>query len=254
LPYLAISHYDLTDGLGMRALVQPEASRKPAAITLLSALPPALGAAILDACTLRQFDVGETIVGESDATTDLFFLLEGSVAVKAFSDLGYQVSYTELNAGAMFGEFSAIDGAPRSATVEALTRVVVARLRNDLFRKFLDHEAALGAALSMHLVKRTRALSERIFEFSTVPVAQRIRLELLRLGRAAGGHDDRVVIKPAPTHHEIAARISTHREAVSREIADLAKRKIVISGRQSIEIISMQALKTIAEAYQRSLS
>ncbi len=212
-------------------------------VTLLSSLPEALRKEVLSACTTQRVGPGEPIVAESDGTTDLFFLLAGRVAVKSYSELGYQVSYIELPAGAMFGEFSAVDGEPRAATVEALTDVTVARLRRDRFRKFLEREAVLGAALAEHLVKRARALSERIFEFSTFPVPSRVRLELLRLARAASSGDDRVVIRPAPTHQEIAARISTHREAVSREIADLAQRKLVVSGRQSIEIVSVRALR-----------
>jgi CRP/FNR family transcriptional regulator, cyclic AMP receptor protein len=218
-----------------------------ASVTLLSALPEALRDEVLRACTNQHFAPGESIVGESDETTDLFFLFAGRVAVKSYSELGYQVSYIELPAGAMFGEFSAVDGEPRAATVEALTDVTVARLRRDRFRRLLEREAALGVALAGHLVKRARALSERIFEFSTFPVASRVRLELLRLARPAPPGTDRIVIKPAPTHQEIAARISTHREAVSREIADLAHRKIVVSGRQTIEIVSLRALRATLE-------
>jgi CRP/FNR family transcriptional regulator, cyclic AMP receptor protein len=226
-----------------RPLVQVTSRLDPSEITLLQALPEALATRILESCSLGYFSAGEAIVGESDQTTDLFFLLEGRVAVKAFSDLGYQVSYIELSAGAMFGEFSAVDGAPRAANVEALTVVTVARLRRDVFRGFLEREAVLGLALSAHLVRRARALSERIFEFSTFPVAERVRLELLRVARDMGSRGDRVVIKPAPTHQEIAARISTHREAVSREISELVQRKIIISGRQTIEIVSLRALR-----------
>jgi CRP/FNR family transcriptional regulator, cyclic AMP receptor protein len=217
----------------------------PASVTLLSALPQGLRDEILRACTSQHLKSGESIVGESDETTDLFFLFAGKVAVKVYSELGHQVSYIELQPGAMFGEFSAVDGAPRAANVEALTDVTVARLRRDRFRAFLEREPALGAALAAHLVQRARALSERIFEFSASPVASRVRLELLRLGRAVGG--DRVVINPAPTHQEIAARISTHREAVSREIAELTHRKIVVAGRKSIEIVSMKALRAAVE-------
>ena len=46
---------------------------------------------------------------------------------------------------------------------------------------------------------------------------------MLRLARSGSDEDHTAVISPAPTHAEIASRISTHREAVTREIAVLAR-------------------------------
>lgn len=48
-----------------------------------------------------------------------------------------------------------------------------------------------------------------------------------RQADAAGIDQGRALIHPAPTHFELAARISSHREAVSREISVLAKEGLV---------------------------
>jgi CRP/FNR family transcriptional regulator, cyclic AMP receptor protein len=186
------------------------------------------------------------LINEQDDTADIFFLLSGRVAVKSFSETGHEVSYIELVPGACFGEFSAIDGGKRAATVEALTPVSVIRLSRSRFRGFIEKFPALGLALAEHLVARSRSLSERIFEFSTLPVRSRIHLELLRLARRADHLADRIAIQPAPTHQELAARISTHREAVSREIAALEAGGYVKAGRRTIEIISIKALRQLA--------
>jgi hypothetical protein len=45
----------------------------------------------------------------------------------------------------------------------------------------------------------------------------------LRLGDTRGQPEGQARIDPAPTHFDLAASISTHREAVSREISALAK-------------------------------
>ncbi|MEE8334557.1 MAG: helix-turn-helix domain-containing protein, partial [Alphaproteobacteria bacterium] len=60
-------------------------------------------------------------------------------------------------------------------------------------------------------------------EFSTLAVNNRIHAELLRLAMSAGINDNVSEISPAPTHAEIASRISTHREAVTRELNELAQ-------------------------------
>src|SRR3546814_11547621 len=74
---------------------------------------------------------------------------------------------------------------------------------------------------------RIRLLTERIFELNTLAVRDRLHCELLRLCLAAGISDNRAVIEDAPTHSQIAARIGTHREAVTRELQQLTRKAIV---------------------------
>jgi predicted transcriptional regulator len=64
-------------------------------------------------------------------------------------------------------------------------------------------------------------LSERVLEFSTLAVRNRIHAELLRLAADARREDGQALLSPAPSLSEIADRISTHREAVSRELSRL---------------------------------
>jgi hypothetical protein len=60
-------------------------------------------------------------------------------------------------------------------------------------------------------------------EFSTLDVPNRIRAELLRLARKSSPGQNTAVIFPIPTHTAIANRISTHREAVTRELSNLCR-------------------------------
>ena len=72
-------------------------------------------------------------------------------------------------------------------------------------------------------MKKIRALTTRVYEFSTLAVKNRIQAELLRLARLASGDGKRARVAPAPTHSEIASRVATHREAVTRELNRLAR-------------------------------
>ena len=72
------------------------------------------------------------------------------------------------------------------------------------------------------LAGSVRALTERVFEFSALAVGNRVHAELLRLARDHMNDDNTALIRPAPTHAEIASRISTHREAVTRELNQLS--------------------------------
>ena len=68
-------------------------------------------------------------------------------------------------------------------------------------------------------------MTERVYEFSTLVVRKRLIRELLRLAEDNEQREGSASISPAPTHFDLAARISTHREAVSREMSALAKRE-----------------------------
>ena len=73
------------------------------------------------------------------------------------------------------------------------------------------------------LSRLTRLLSERVFEYSTLAVKNRIHAELLRLARDRIDDNNQAVIDPVPTHADLASRVSTHREAVTRELNSLAQ-------------------------------
>ena len=66
-------------------------------------------------------------------------------------------------------------------------------------------------------------LSNRVNEFTNLDVRHRIYAELLRLSRPEDGKASRAVISPPPVHGEIAARVSTRREAVARELKALER-------------------------------
>ena len=63
--------------------------------------------------------------------------------------------------------------------------------------------------------------------FSTLAVSNRIQAELLRLASLAPRAGKSARIAPAPTHTDIASRVSTHREAVTRELNRLSRAGLI---------------------------
>jgi len=82
-------------------------------------------------------------------------------------------------------------------------------------------------ALLMQLTGEVRRLTARVLEFSTLAVANRIQSELLRLAGVDINPDEEVLIRPAPKHALIASRVSTHREAVTKELGRLTRLCII---------------------------
>ena len=147
-------------------------------------------------------------------------------------------------AGEVFGEYPAIDGGPRSASVEARTRCAVASMPAGAFQELLATEPKVAQALLPQLVTKIRALTTRVYEFSTLAVKNRIQAELLRLANLASREGKSARIIPAPTHVEIASRVSTHREAVTRELNRLCR--IGIAERQGSALL-VKDIERLAE-------
>jgi CRP-like cAMP-binding protein len=176
---------------------------------------------VAQSCAWRRYDAGEQIIGYQDPFTDVLFLLAGKARVIIYSSKGKAVVFADLKPTMMFGEIAAIDRMPRSASIEAVEPCSIASLSADTFEKLMLQEPTVAVATLRHLAAEVRRLSERVFEFSTLVVQNRIHAELLRLAGEAGERHGEVVLSPAPSLFDIASRISTHREAVSRELSRL---------------------------------
>ena len=198
-----------------------------ARIEILANVPSATLAQLEHSCTWGRFEPGAPIIGYQDTGDDVFFIVEGYVRVTIYSLEGKAVSFNELGPGEMFGEYPAIDGGGRSAGVEAHTECLIASMSSSAFLFLLRSEPLVAIALLRKLVETVRRLTTRVYEFSTFAVNNRIQAELLRLARVSNPEAHVVKISPSPTHFEIASRISTHREAVTRELNRLAKLGIV---------------------------
>lgn len=210
-------------------------------------LPAADLEAVAQRCHWRRYDAGQQVVGRQEESRDVFFVLSGQVRVTLFSVSGKEVTFRDLSAGEMFGELSAIDGEPRSADVIALTESLIASLSGEAFWKVLREQPEVAAVTLKRLAANVRDLSERIFEFSTLTVNNRIQAELLRIAYAHLQGENQAVIGPAPTHAEIASRISTHREAVTRELSRLAQAGVIERRSGKLLVLDVSRLRRMVE-------
>ena len=174
--------------------------------------------AVAKRCRWRQYAAGEQMIGYADRTTDVHFFVAGSARVTFFTKAGKQITFRDVPPGGFVGELAAIDGEARSAAVVTLSDALVASSSAAAFAQVLRDHPPVAAALLRHLARQVRFLTGRVVEYSSLDVNGRIHAELLRLAHAHMTGANVAEIKPVPTHAEIASRVSTHREAVTREL------------------------------------
>jgi CRP-like cAMP-binding protein len=216
------------------------------AIAYFKSLDDAAFAELAQQCAIREYGAEELIIGHKDETFDVLFLLEGLARVSLYSAEGRRVAFRDIAAGTIFGELSAIDGQPRSASVESTEPCVAAVMRRPHFLAAMAGHPEFATAVARHLTTQVRVLTRRVFEFSTMAVRQRLWAELLRLAEAAASGKGVAELSPAPTHAEIASRISTHREAVTREFAWLEDQGFIVKEGRVLKVPNLARLRGLA--------
>jgi CRP-like cAMP-binding protein len=217
-----------------------------ARIGLLQSLDARTIADLDTQCVWRHASSGQWLIDYQDASNDVFFVVTGSVRVMIQS-AGREVLLRQINAGEFFGELAAIDGQPRSSGIIATTDVTIARMPAAVFRAAIHAHPAVCLGLLQTLAAQIRTLANRVNEFTTLDVRYRIYAELLRLSRGDPGHPGRAIISPPPVHAEIAARVSTRRETVARELKTLERAGLLERRRGALALTDVHHLAQLIE-------
>ena len=207
-----------------RSLSMDEVARHLAANNMFDGVEPMALETIAKKFHSKTYAAEHNIVVQGEHEGDVYLLISGSVRATLYSPSGREISYRELSAGDFFGELSAVDGSLRSTHVITNEECCVLVIARQKFLNLMEEQPKVATAVMQKMAGLIRFLSGRIYEFSALDVNCRVRMELIRMAEIKGEtSEEGVVIREMPTHQEFASRISTHREAVTRELNRLMK-------------------------------
>lgn len=212
-------------------------------LQLLKHVPDAIRSEIASRLRVIKAPKGRTLVEKGSRSSDVFFLLEGRAKVLLYSSTGREVCVHNIGPGDTFGDIAVLDGEPRSASIVASSELRVAVMRAKDFMTCIESSPAAGLWLARTLASGMRRLTEQVFELSALNVQARIHCELWRLAQKGERRNGSIEVRPAPTHAELASRVGTHREAVTRELRALSEDGIIRYGRQSLTIVDPARLE-----------
>lgn len=186
-------------------------------IGLFAHLEPQSLTAVDGQCTWMTIASGNTVVHHGDRTQDVFFLVSGKARVLVYSADGKLMPMRDLATGDFFGEMSAIDDQQRSASVEAVTTAIVARMPSTTFNALVASDPELNRKLMLHFVQQIRSLTGRVYTLGTHDLSSRIGAEILRIAEATcSGASRKDPIIEITNKTQFAQRMGASREAVSR--------------------------------------
>lgn len=177
-------------------------------------------------CVRRSFSRGQMIIDQEEVSREVRFITKGHVRIVARMAEGREVIFNDLGPDQFFGELAAIDGGVRSANVSAQDDVTLWTMPHTVFRELCHEQPDICWAIMEHMAKVVRLLSDRLAEFTFLKARHRLYAELLRLSREREEGEERI-IAPKPKQGEIADRIASRREIVSREMKELERSGII---------------------------
>ncbi len=214
-------------------------------IPLFSSIDPERGEQLAKECIWKEYEANELVIDIDEETTDVRFVISGQVRIISRLSIGKEVILKEMGPGDFFGELAAIDGETRSANVTTLYKSKLCIIPQKTFLKLITLSPEINLDVMKVLTQRIRALNMRLAEQSFLQAKHRIYAELLRLSKPRLGHEGQRSISPPPTQREIADRIGTRREVVSRELNALHKQGIFEKTKGALVI------KNVSELQQR---
>lgn len=130
-------------------------------INIFSGLTPYERTKIAKFFRQKEYEPKAKIVKEGDPGDGMFVIKSGAVKIsKEITDTEEQV-LANLVDGDFFGEMALLDGAPRSASVYAISKVTMLELYRASLLELFDKEAKIGVKVLYNLAK---ILGERIRE------------------------------------------------------------------------------------------
>jgi CRP/FNR family transcriptional regulator, cyclic AMP receptor protein len=197
---------------------------------------------------VRRYRKHETIFHQGDPGDSLYILESGSVKiVLSGPDFEDDAIIPTLMRGDFFGELALLDGAPHSATAEAMEPTEALVLSRDRFESLVETNPLLRKALFAGLVTELRRLTGHVEELHFLDLPGRLASRIVRLAREAQpGSTHDVRLDWPYTQSDLAAMIGGTRQTVNRLLADMTTQGLLRIERDTLLIPDLARLERAA--------
>jgi len=166
----------------------------------------------------RRYRKGTLLIQEGDHGDSVFVVISGRLKVFSTDEEGREFTFIILGPGDYFGEMS-LDGGPRSASVITLEPCECAVLDRAQVRAYMATHPDFAFELLTTVIRRAREATRVARGLALGGVYSRLAVFLENNARLQA--DGTRMIEEVLTQSEIASRIGSGREMVSRIMKDL---------------------------------
>lgn len=186
-------------------------------VDLLSGLDENDQEALASHAAIRSFRRNTVVMTAGDNTNSLYIVVSGRVKIYLDDERGREHILRTLGPGACFGELAMLCDGPRAANVATLENSRLAVISRADFMACLHSNPGISLKIIQSLVQRIREMTEDVSTLALLDVYGRVARVLTRSAREQQGRH----LTAPMTHQEIANRIGSSREMVTRILRDL---------------------------------
>ena len=199
-----------------------------------------------------HFSKGEMLFLYGEPVKGLFVVVSGKVRVfQNNADGREQVMHVDT-AGSVIADVAVFDGGPYPASAIAASDAEVLFIhKSDMDQCCIRHPSFVLRALKF-MAQRVRKHAQLAEALSLHDVGQRLALFLLTEAQSANAPRDVVSLNLSLSNHEIAIRIGSVRDVVSRAFAKLKHDGLISVEGHEVTILDLPALKLYAATGENS--
>lgn len=192
---------------------------------------------------VKAYRKNQIIFLEEETGNYMYIVLAGKVKVTKSTSGGKETILAIHQAGDFFGEMALLDGKTSPATVSAMEDCKVATIYSEDFHRLLMRNEKVVTQIINVLCSRLRSVWAQIQDLTYSTAEARIRAGIRQLSKKHGVVDVRgIIINLKITHQELAELVGTSRETVTRTLACLQKRGIIMIDQRRIIVLDPKRL------------
>lgn len=185
---------------------------------LFSGVDAATLAALAATATRRAWDTGTVLFQRGDAGDYLLALTSGRVRLSVSASSGKELVLRHMGPGEVLGEFSLIDGQPRSADATVVEPSSGLVLQRDKFLRVAESFPQLGMALARHLCQQLRTTNYQMESIALYDLKSRVARFLLFALREQHGQavQGRAALRMVLNQTELASVLGASRPKINQ--------------------------------------
>lgn len=191
----------------------------------------------------HDYPKGNILHYRDDPASAVWLVIRGKVKITLTSSEGREVVVELLHPGSLFGLVPAIDGGAHPAHAVTATDARLAKFDAATFRRWLQQQGGAQHVVMEELASRIRQAYRRIGEHALLGVKDRLLSALFEIAEREGepGPEGEDMVFTRPTHQELAERIGSSREVVTRVLRELLEDDLV-SAKGRVIYVPLSAL------------
>jgi CRP/FNR family transcriptional regulator, cyclic AMP receptor protein len=212
--------------------------------TFLEALTPEEVADLRASGRERHYDANVALFHEGDDGGSVIVLLAGRAKLTVPSSSGREVIVAVRGPGDLLGELAALVEAPRSATVATIEPVDALIMAGSAFASFLERNSRVALVILRMVAERLLYADLQQAQFATHDVVGRVAHRLVELTERFGVDAEEGIVLDVPlSQEELAGWTGASIEATAKALRQLRSLGWIATGRRSIEVNDLAALR-----------